>query len=251
MGMVRAVLFDLDDTLFDHQHCAREALLGVRELHPCFERFEASELEASHARILEALHLEVMSGRRDLDDARVERFRRLYAWAGIECDQGLATRTALAYRERYLGARTEVRGAAALLAAVRPHAQVVVVSNNLLDEQRDKLRHCGLDRHVDVLVVSEEAGVSKPDPHIFRLALQRAGATASEAVMVGDSWANDVEGARAAGIRAVWFSRDGTPARASDVQTIFSLEPAQDVLRLILGEPVTEVTREPASALRR
>ena len=252
MGTVRAVLFDLDDTLFDHQRCARTALLAVRAGHSCFERFEPSELEASHARILEELHLEVMAGRRDLDSARVERFRRLYSWAGVDADDGLATRTAHAYRDGYVAARTEVRGAAALLSAVRAHAMVVVVSNNLLQEQRDKLRHCDLDRHVDVLVVSEEAGMAKPDTRIFEIALQRAGVSAADAVMVGDSWTNDIEGARAAGIRAVWFSRSGAASPLPDVRTIYRLEPTEEVLRTILGEPCEPlIRREPASALPR
>lgn len=233
--LVRAALFDLDDTLFDHQHCARAALASVRALHPCFATLDPAQVERSHAHILEDLHLEVIAGRLELDAARIERFRRLYAAAGVAADAELATRTAIAYRDRYIEARTEVPGAAALLAAVRRHARIVVVSNNLLEEQQAKLRHCGLDRHIDLLVVSEEAGVSKPDAVIFQIALERAGVAANEAVMVGDSWINDVQGARAAGIRAVWFNRSGGPAPDPRVETIASLEPTQAVLDVILG----------------
>lgn len=230
------MLFDLDDTLFDHQHCAREALTGVRALHACFEALDPVALETAHGRILEDLHLDVMAGRLDLDAARAERFRRLYQAAGVEADAALAARTAAAYRERYLGSRRAVEGAAALMAAVRTRAAVVIVSNNLLEEQQDKLRHCGLAEYVDVLVVSEEVGVSKPAPRIFEVALERAGVGAAEAVMVGDSWPNDVEGARAAGIRAVWFNRDGREAPDPSVPVIRSLEPSPPTWRVIFGE---------------
>jgi putative hydrolase of the HAD superfamily len=252
MGMTRAVLFDLDDTLFDHRQCARAALLGVRAAHASFERHEAADMEASHARILEELHLDVMSGRRDLDSARIERFRRLYAWAGVDADADLAQRAAATYRQRYIEARAAVPGAAALLEAVRRHARVVVVSNNLLDEQQEKLRDCGLAEHVDALVVSEEAGVSKPDPRIFHIALERAGVSAREAVMVGDSWENDIEGARAVGMRAVWFSRTGAAAPDPDVPTIYGLEPMGDVVEVILRTPRAETIRTGSgSALQR
>jgi putative hydrolase of the HAD superfamily len=252
MARVGAVLFDLDDTLFDHRHCARAALLGVRAAHTCFEHHDPADMEASHARILEELHLDVLAGRRNLDAARVERFTRLYSWAGVDADPDLASRAASTYREGYLRARTEVRGARALLAMVAQHAPVVVVSNNLLDEQQEKLRECRLAEYVHALVVSEEAGVSKPDPKIFQIALDRAGVTAGEAVMVGDSWANDIEGARAAGIRAVWFSRNGQSSPDPDVATLYSLEPAADALRTILDADREAMTRrEPASALRR
>jgi HAD superfamily hydrolase (TIGR01509 family) len=232
---VRAVLFDLDDTLFDHRGCARAALSGVRQLHAGLQAIDPLEFERMHAGILERLHLEVIGGRLALDAARVERFRQLYRTAGVDADDALAAAAAVAYRDAYIGARVEVEGASALLAAVREQARVVVVSNNLLNEQQAKMRDCGLDRHVDDLIVSEEAGVSKPDPGIFELALERAGVRAHEAVMVGDSWANDIEGARAVGIRPIWFNRGGTPAPDPSVGVIESLRPVEVVLALILG----------------
>jgi putative hydrolase of the HAD superfamily len=234
MRTIRAVLFDLDDTLFDHRHCSRAALAGVRAGHACFANVDPSQVEASHARILEELHLEVMAGRVDLDVARVERFRRLYEWAGLDAPPELAARAAAIYRQRYLEARREVYGAAALLEALKAHARIAVVSNNLLDEQRDKLRHCGLDHHIDALVVSEEVGTSKPNAAIFRAALERVGAAADEAVMIGDSWANDIEGARAIGMRAIWFNRDGASSPDPQVPTIRRLGPVEEVLRIVL-----------------
>ena len=89
-----------------------------------------------------------------------------------------------------------------------------------------------------MLVVSEEAGVSKPHPRIFEIALERAGAAAAEAVMLGDSWTNDVEGARAAGIRAVWFNRDGRDAPDPAVPVVRSLQPSAETWRVIFGEAV-------------
>ena len=147
-----------------------------------------------------------MIGRVPLDAARNERFRRLFAAAGVTAADDLAQRAASTYRERYAAARRAVAGAAALLRLVRSRARVGIVSNNLLEEQREKLRVCGLDGFIDALVVSEEAGAAKPDPAIFALALDRLGCAAGEAVMVGDSWPADIAGARASGIRAIWFN---------------------------------------------
>ncbi|MBA3297810.1 MAG: HAD-IA family hydrolase [Acidobacteria bacterium] len=236
--MIRAVLFDLDDTLFDHQYCSRAALAGVRAMHPAFEHMGADDFERAHSALLEALHLDVMIGRLDPDVARIERFRRLYQMAGIEPDAGLSSRTAASYREGFLASRRTISGAAELLAGVRARARVGIVSNNLLDEQRDKLAHCGLAPYVDVLVVSEEAGISKPDPGIFATALSRLDCRADDAVMLGDSWAADIRGAMAAGIRPVWLNRTGgdAPAGAPSVTTITSLEPTATVMGLIFGE---------------
>src|SRR5262249_6088876 len=124
-------------------------------------------------------------------------------------------------------------GASALVAAVKARARVAVVSNNLRDEQEDKLRHLGLTPYVDELVVSGDTGVAKPDPAIFRIALERLALAPSAAVMLGDSWDADVSGARAAGIRAIWFNRRGASAPDPAVLEVRSLEPVDRVTRLL------------------
>ena len=237
--MITTVLFDLDDTLFDHSHCARAALDDVRASYECFAPMTSAALERSHAGILEELHRDVMIGRLDLDVARTERFRRLFAVAGVDADQPLAARAAARYRQRYLAERRAVIGAAALLMRVRERAKVGIVSNNLLEEQQDKLRCCELDRYVDLLVVSEEAGISKPDPRIFEIALDRLRGRPQEAVMIGDSWDADVVGALAAGIRAIWFNpgmRDAERGMRDAVPIITSLEPTTELLSLIFQD---------------
>src|SRR5918992_2862943 len=103
--MVRAVLFDLDDTLFDHQACARAALSAVHTAHACFSGIPFDQFERDHARVLEELHAQVMEGRLGIDAAREERFRRLFESAGVRADDALMQATAAAYRERYVSAR--------------------------------------------------------------------------------------------------------------------------------------------------
>lgn len=234
--MIKAVLFDLDDTLFDHRGCARDALAAVQGCHDRFRAMPFDALERAHARFLEELHVDVMVGRMPLEIARVERFRRLLEAVGVPSVDGLAARIAATYRDTYRTARRAVAGAPALLAALKAHAAIAIVSNNLREEQLEKLRTCGLDACVDALVVSEEAGTSKPDPAIFRLALDRLHASAGDAVMVGDSWAADIVGARAAGIRAIWFNPAGALAPAGEVAVpeLRALEPVDAAMRMIL-----------------
>jgi haloacid dehalogenase superfamily, subfamily IA, variant 3 with third motif having DD or ED/haloacid dehalogenase superfamily, subfamily IA, variant 1 with third motif having Dx(3-4)D or Dx(3-4)E len=71
------------------------------------------------------------------------------------------------------------------------------------------LERCGLAAHLDGAVSSAEAGARKPDPAIFEAALALAGCSADEAVHVGDTREEDVEGAEAAGIRALLLDREG------------------------------------------
>ncbi|SCG64491.1 HAD family hydrolase [Micromonospora inositola] len=86
----------------------------------------------------------------------------------------------------------------------------VVVSNGAVRQQDAKIRRTGLDRYVADWVISEEAGVSKPNPRIFALAAQRARMSLRGAWVVGDSPEADIGGAAAVGLPSVWLHRGRT-----------------------------------------
>lgn len=84
----------------------------------------------------------------------------------------------------------------------------VVVTNGSVRQQEAKLRHTGLDRLVAAWVISEGAGVSKPDRRIFEVAAEAVGRSLDAGGwMIGDHAAYDVGGGHAAGLRTVWLRR--------------------------------------------
>ncbi len=142
-----AVLFDLDDTLFDHRGCTRDALAEVRSRYPVLRSLSAEAIEREYSRLLEELHLEVLAGHPTLDEARIERFRRLLAFAGdaVGSDAALA---ATVCRAAYRAAWRPVDGALELLAALHGHSAIGIVTNNVAEEQRQKIAACGFEPHV-------------------------------------------------------------------------------------------------------
>ncbi len=234
-----AVLFDLDDTLFDHSRSTRIVLAGLYERYEAFRRQEFEPFQRVHTALLDELHAEVLCGRLSVDDARLERIRRLFAAVGETPAPDLVEQIAREYRAAYVESWKPVPGAVELLAALHGRVRTGVVTNNVVTEQVHKVSKCGLRPYLDALVISEEVGVMKPDPEIFRVALGRLNVDAAHAVMVGDAWATDVAGAVGAGIRAVWLNRVGArrPDPSLPVAEISSLEPIRDVIDLIMGRP--------------
>ena len=89
--------------------------------------------------------------------------------------------------------------------------RLAIVSNGVF--QKDTCRILGLEHHFDSIIGSWHVGLRKPMPEIFHLALSDLGVRAEEAIMVGDSWENDVVGANGVGIRSFHLARDeGTSA---------------------------------------
>ncbi|MFC7528814.1 HAD family hydrolase [Actinoplanes sp. GCM10030250] len=83
----------------------------------------------------------------------------------------------------------------------------VVVTNGPAEQQEARIRRCGLDRYVADWVISEQCGVSKPNPRIFALAAQRVRMRLAGAWVVGDSPEADIGGAAAMGLPSVWLHR--------------------------------------------
>jgi putative hydrolase of the HAD superfamily len=85
-----------------------------------------------------------------------------------------------------------------------------VVSNST-DYLTEALARLGWTDRFASVTFSQEAGAEKPDPRVFALLVRRAGCAPHELLHVGDTWLADYDGARRAGLRAAWLSRDGRP----------------------------------------
>ncbi|MDH6115404.1 FMN phosphatase YigB (HAD superfamily) [Kitasatospora sp. MAP12-15] len=89
--------------------------------------------------------------------------------------------------------------------------KTAIVTNGMTDNQRGKIHRTGLAALVDTWCISDEVGIRKPDPAIFRLAAQRCGTTLDRGGWkIGDSSTHDIAGGRGAGLGTIWIRRDRT-----------------------------------------
>jgi putative hydrolase of the HAD superfamily len=119
------------------------------------------------------------------------------------------------------------------LAALRAHGLRLVVVSNANGTLKAHMDRIGLADHLDIVIDSCDEGVEKPDPRLFEIALERAGARAETTIHVGDLYQVDVVGARAAGLRAVLLDETGLHANA-DCDRVSSL--AELVEKIRAGE---------------
>jgi putative hydrolase of the HAD superfamily len=122
-------------------------------------------------------------------------------------DGGLADECAAEYVRVRCSAETLDPEAEPMLRDLSSRYPLALLTNGASDVQRAKLGRTPFAAYFAEVVISVEAGVGKPDPELFRLAAKRLGVDPRDAVMVGDSLARDVVGAKAAGMRAVWIDR--------------------------------------------
>ena len=109
-----------------------------------------------------------------------------------------------------------------------------VITNGNNKEQHQKLRQVGLEDFFDVLLVSDEVGMKKPDPAIYRLAAEKLGLPCEACCFVGDLWQTDLLGAHRAGMTPIWMASDGWhPCAPGMVQQISSVSMLLDIFKAL------------------
>ncbi len=207
------VLFDFSGTLF-YIESAAEAVrhaLGPDfvDLAPALARFGA--INGSGPPDDLPPHLVDVWAKRDLSAAAHQA-----AYSGSAMHAGLTAEEASALYERGLSpaAWSVYPDTVAVLHELHAAGVPVAMISNIGWDPRPVLRHHGVDGDIDVLVLSDESGMVKPDPKIFRLACVALGVEPHDAVMIGDNAEAD-GGAVALGIRFVLVTSD-PDERAAD-----------------------------------
>jgi putative hydrolase of the HAD superfamily len=199
----QAVLFDLDNTLYDYNACYRAA---NDVLFPWLEERTGrprAELEPLYREAKRRNHV-ALAGTAASHN-RLLYYQRLAELLGLNVF-GTADVLLNIFWDAFLAHIRPLPGALELLEAIRPRG-ICLVTDMTAEIQYRKVARLGIAPFIDAIVTSEEAGVEKPHPWSFYLALRKLGARAEEACMVGDDFTKDVEGPLLAGLDAYWVQQ--------------------------------------------
>jgi putative hydrolase of the HAD superfamily len=192
--MIRAIFFDLDDTLVDR----------VRA-----HRMWAEDFVRRHARFLGGRSLEHALAEMVRVDARGDTDRDTYCAHVAALAPGSGLDGSAVRRDFAVGIVQHTRalpGVHELLRRLAPSYPLRVVTNGPSDVQRGKMRSAALEGLLREVIIAGEVGVPKPHPAIFRQALGSVSCEAREVLFVGDHPENDVAGAAALGMQTCWVA---------------------------------------------
>ena len=225
--MIRNVLFDLDDTLFDF-HKAEKIALTKTLVHFGIDPTEEtlalySTINAAHWKRLEL-------GEISREEVKVGRYRELFKTIGVECDPVKAT----AYYESMLAiGHYFMPGAPELLEELYRKYRLYIVSNGTAKVQEGRIGSSGIAKYMDGIFISQILGTNKPDKQFFDICFAEIpDFSLSETVIIGDSLSSDIKGGINAGITTVWFNPKGIE-NDSDIKPDYTIKELSEVPGLL------------------
>lgn len=218
---IRYILFDLDDTLWDFERNAEEALTELFHRHHLERRTgQGQEVFLAHYQRINRDYWSMYEqGLVDKHRLRTERFTEAFRAVGLP-DEEHPERAWEEYLEICPLKTNLVPGARALLDALDGRYTMALVTNGFEAVQHTKINVSDLARYFRVMVSSESCGHPKPSPLIFQAAMQAIGATPEETLMIGDKLDTDIQGARAAGLDAIWYCPNQALDATEDITAV-------------------------------
>lgn len=238
---IRAVYFDLDDTLCAFMETAVKARRqAFEELVQPRLGLEIDTIDGAYKKVFEIMYesvhyepwrsLYLKNGR----PTRTETMRRMLDELGIE-----DCRLASLVSERYSRLRAEMlklfEDALPTLKVLKPSYKIGLITNGPAYEQREEIEVLGLESWFDSIAIEGEIGIGKPHREIFERALSDLQVQPQEAIFIGNSWSHDVMGAFQSGMHAIWLNREGEPSPNHEGLPILEIKKLPELLTVLNG----------------
>jgi len=205
--MIKHIFFDLDHTIWDFDKNAEETLQELYEIYKLRELglLSAAEFIQRYTENNHSLWAQYHLGLISKELLRAERFRKTFIELGVHPEK-----VPPQFEEDYVKispTKTNLfEGAEKVLAYLQKKYTLHIISNGFRETTLTKMDLSGLNPYFSTVIISEEVGVNKPDKAVFQYAVDKAGASVEESIMIGDSLEADIYGAMNFGMKAIFFN---------------------------------------------
>ncbi len=232
--MYKVILIDIDDTLFDYKKAEDNAIRNVFRDFGYFNDVKKEEifdiLKEKYNIINKELWKKLENGQISKDELKVKRFKDLFKEMSLRYDPEIFS---VEYLKR-LGEGTFLfDGVEKFCRYIKSKYKVAVVTNGIKEVQMSRILNSGIADYIDEIVISDEIGVSKPDPGIFEYALGKLRhRNKDEVIMIGDSQTADIQGGINFGIDTCWVNIVGKKEDKS-IEATYKVDRIEELYEII------------------
>ena len=203
------LFFDLDDTIWAFSQNARNTFEEVYQKYSFDRYFDSfNHYYTLYQQRNTELWVEYGEGKITKDELNSQRFFYPLQAVGVK-DEALAERFSRDFFAIIPTKSVLMPHAKEVLEYLAPKYNLYILSNGFQELQCHKMRSAGIDRFFKKIVLSDDIGILKPWPEIFHFALSATQSEVHDSLMIGDSWENDVIGAKGVGMHQVFYNVTG------------------------------------------
>lgn len=220
------VLFDADETLFSfNSYLGLTAMLkryGIDFSREDYDAFQA---------VNKLLWVAYQNNEITAQDIQMRRFAKLAEQTGV--DQIKLNQELMAEMAKV---SKPLDGVMEMLEALHPKVKMGIITNGFTELQQQRLQNTQTEKFFDIVVVSEQIGVAKPDRKVFDYAFsQMDDLDKTKILMVGDTLASDILGGYNSGIDTCWFNHANLP-NDTKIQPTYEIKDMRELVKIVEAE---------------
>jgi len=204
--VIKAIFYDLDDTLHDHLLPFSNALKETLPMY--YGQVDVTSLYKKFRHFSDILWKSYSANELTLVDLRIKRI--VLALDSFKIS--ITKKQASEFQKQYeldlenLQLFPEVPGMLEMLK--NKGLTLGIITNGPVEHQSKKINSLGLTKYFnrDLIFISDEIGIAKPNPHLFEHVAQKTGFAPNEHLYIGDTWSNDIEASSKAGWQSIWYN---------------------------------------------
>lgn len=223
--MIKAVLIDIDDTIFDFEKCSKNSFLKT------LEKFNLKFKEEDFSyfnKVNDILWTKQKLGEINIKKVFIKRDYLMGKYFNLDIEKGLFNDLFV----KFLYDEIEiVDGIEDLLLYLSDKYKIFTASNGIFKMQENRLKKSNLDKYFDNIFVSDKIGFEKPDKKFFQKIMDLTKFSNDDLIMIGDSIKSDIIGAKNSKIKSIYFNKEDK--KISDKNFTYQVKNLSEIKKIL------------------
>ncbi len=223
--MIKAVLIDIDDTIFDFEKCSKNAFKKtLKKLDLFYEEKDFSYFN----KVNDILWTKQKLGELNINQVFIERSNMMSKYFGLDIEKEIFNNLFVEFLYDEIEIVDEIED---LLSYLSNKYQIYAASNGVYDMQVNRIKKSNLDKYFDEIFVSDKIGFEKPDKRFFQKIMNITKFSNNDLIMIGDSIKSDIIGAKNSNIKSIYFNKENK--KNSDENFTYQVKNLSEIKKIL------------------
>lgn len=225
MTMIKAVLIDIDDTIFDFEKCSKNAFKKtLKKLDLSYKEKDFSYFN----KVNDILWTKQKLGELNINQVFIERSNMMSKYFCLDIEKEIFNNLFVEFLYDEIEIVYEIED---LLSYLSDKYQIFAASNGVYDMQVNRIKKSNLDKYFDEIFVSDKIGFEKPDKRFFQKIMNITKFSNNDLIMIGDSIKSDIIGAKNSNIKSIYFNKENK--KNSDENFTYQVKNLSEIKKIL------------------